>query len=177
MEEKSKRFDIIVIGGGPGGYPAAIKAAQNGKSVALIEAKELGGTCLNRGCIPSKALIASGEMLHKIEEAAEFGIVVGSVSFDYAKMVERKNGVVNKIRKSLEGLIASNKISLFRGFGKFVSPRAIKVTGSDNALLLADKIIIATGSEPRNMPAFPFDYKKVHDSTSLLEIQSCRKKL
>jgi dihydrolipoamide dehydrogenase len=177
MEEQTKRFDIVVIGGGPGGYPAAIKAAQNGKSVALVEAKELGGTCLNRGCIPSKALIASGEMLHRIEEAEEFGIVVGKVSFDYARMVERKNAVVNKIRKSLDGLIASNKIALFRGFGKFVSPRAVKVTGTDNALLLADKIIIATGSEPRNMPAFPFDYKKVHDSTSLLELQLLPKKI
>ena len=81
MENTPKRFDVAVIGGGPGGYPAAIKAAQNGKSVALIEAKEMGGTCLNRGCIPSKTLIASAEVLHKIQEAEEFGIVVGSVRF------------------------------------------------------------------------------------------------
>lgn len=173
----SQRFDVAVLGGGPGGYPAAIRAAQNGKSVALIEAKELGGTCLNRGCIPSKTLIASAETLHKIQEAEEFGIVVGSVAFDYGKMVDRKNKVVNNIRKGLEGLIAANKITLFRGFGKFMSPKALKVIGEDNATILADNIIIATGSESRNMPAFPFDYKKVHDSTSLLEMRELPKKI
>src|SRR5271155_2636029 len=105
-----KQFDIAVLGGGPGGYPAAIRAAQNGKKVALIEAKEAGGTCLNRGCIPSKTLIASAEVLHKIQEAEDFGIKVGSISFDYSKMVDRKDKVVGQIRKGLEGLIASNKI-------------------------------------------------------------------
>ena len=177
MENTAKRFDVAVIGSGPGGYPAAIKAAQNGKSVALIEAKEVGGTCLNRGCIPSKTLIASAEVLHKIQDAEDFGIVVGSVDFDYSKMVDRKDKVVGNIRKSLEGLIASNKITLFRGFGKFISPRAIKISGKDNLEIFADTVIIATGSEPRNIPAFPFDYKKIHDSTSLLELRDLPKKL
>jgi dihydrolipoamide dehydrogenase len=177
MEEKAKRFDIAVIGSGPGGYPAAIKAAQSGKTVALIEAKETGGTCLNRGCIPSKTLIASAEVLHKIQEAEDFGIKVGSVSFDYSKMVDRKDGVVGQIRKSLEGLIASNKITMFNGFGKLTSTKTIKITGKDNVEIIADKIILATGSEPRNIPAFPFDYKKVHDSTSLLEMRTLPKKL
>lgn len=165
-----KKFDIAVIGGGPGGYPAAIKAAQCGKSVALIEAKAVGGTCLNRGCIPSKALIANAEILQQIKKAEEFGIVIEKVSFDYKTMVERKNQVVESLRKSLEGLISANKITLFRGFGEFLSPREIKVKGQDNLIVNANKIIIATGSEPRNVPAFPFDYKKVHDSTSLLEL-------
>lgn len=177
MEEQKKRFDIAVIGSGPGGYPAAIKAAQNGKSVALIEAKDTGGTCLNRGCIPSKTLIASAEVLHKIQEAENFGIVVGSVQFDYSKMVDRKDNVVEQIRKSLEGLIASNKITMFRGYGKLTSPKTIKIIGKDNIEITADHIIIATGSEPRNIPAFPFDYKKVHDSTSLLELRELPKKL
>lgn len=177
MEGKARRFDVAVIGGGPGGYPAAIKAAQNGKTVALIEAKELGGTCLNRGCIPSKTLIAGAEMLHGIQEAEKFGIVVGSVGFDYAKMVDRKDNVVGSIRKSLEGLIAANKITLFRGFGKLTSANSVKVIGKDNAEILADAIILATGSEPRNIPAFPFDYKKIHDSTSLLELRKLPKKL
>lgn len=177
MEQKTKRFDVAVIGSGPGGYPAAIKAAQNGKTVALIEDKEMGGTCLNRGCIPSKTLIASADVLHKIQDAEEFGIVVGSVDFDYSKMVDRKDSVVTKIRKSLEGLIAANKITVFRGYGRFVSPRALKITGKDNAEIFADTVIIATGSEPRNIAAFPFDYKKVHDSTSLLNLRELPKKL
>lgn len=166
-----QQFDVIVIGGGPGGYPAAIRAAQLGKKVALIEAKEMGGTCLNRGCIPSKALIASAETLQQIRNAADFGIVVGSLSFDYGKMVDRKDQVVTRVRKGLESVIAANKIQLFRGVGQFVSPKTVKVTGQDNATLHADKVIIATGSEPRNMAAFPFDYKLIHDSTSLLELK------
>lgn len=174
---KKEKFDIAVIGGGPGGYPAAIKAAQQGKTVALIEAKELGGTCLNRGCIPSKALISGAELLHRIQDAENFGISVGKVSFDYSKMVHRKDKVVQNVRKGLEGLIAANKITLFRGFGKFVSPTEIKVTGTDNALITADKIIIATGSEPRNLSAFPFDYKQIHDSTSLLEMETLPKSI
>lgn len=169
-EQQMKKFDVVVLGGGPGGYPAAIRAAQHGKKVALIEAKDLGGTCLNRGCIPSKTLIASAEVLQRVKEAEEFGVIVGKIEFNYAKMVARKNQIVARLRKSLEGLIASNKITLIRGFGKFTSPRTLKVTGQETQLIHADNIIIATGSEPRNMPAFPFDYKKIHDSTSLLEI-------
>lgn len=174
---EQKKFDIAVIGGGPGGYPAAIKAAQSGKSVALIEAKELGGTCLNRGCIPSKALIAGAEVLQQIQDAEEFGISVGKISFDYSKMVQRKDRVVTKVRQGLEGLIASNKITLLKGFGKFVSPNEIKVTGEDNLTIHADKIIIATGSEPRSIPAFPFDYERIHDSTSLLELKTLPKSI
>lgn len=170
-------FDIVVLGGGPGGYPAAIRAAQSGKKVALIEAKDLGGTCLNRGCIPSKALIANAEVLQRVQEAEEFGVLVGPVSFDYQKMVQRKDKIVSGIRKSLEGLIASNQIVLFRGFGKLTSPKTIKVTGTDNVIIQAEKIILATGSEPRNIGAFPFDYKQIHDSTSLLEMQKLPKSL
>jgi dihydrolipoamide dehydrogenase len=177
MQNAPKRFDVAVIGGGPGGYPAAIRAAQHGKSVALIEAKEVGGTCLNRGCIPSKTLIANAEVLQKVQEAEQFGIVVGSINFDYAKMVDRKDKIVNKIRKSLEGLIASNKITLFRGFGKFIGPHTLKISGQNDQEIFADSVIIATGSEPRNMPAFPFDFKKVHDSTSLLNMRELPKSL
>lgn len=177
MTETPKRYDVIVIGGGPGGYPAAIKAAQNGRSVALIEAKEVGGTCLNRGCIPSKALISSATMLHEIQDAKQFGIVIGSIDFDYAKMVDRKDAVVNNIRKSLQGLIDSNKITMYHGFGKFAGPHAIKITGKDNVEIFGDNIIIATGSEPRNMRAFPFDHKKIHDSTSLLELKTLPEKI
>lgn len=177
VNQQQKKFDVAVLGGGPGGYPAAIKAAQMGKSVVLIEAKDLGGTCLNRGCIPSKTLIANAEVLQKVKEAAEFGIVIGDVNFDYSKMVQRKDKVVTKIRKSLEGLIASNKITLLRGFGKLVSPTSIKVTGQDNAIIEADKIILATGSEPRSMPAFPFDGKKILDSTAILEMEQLPEKL
>lgn len=173
----SEKFDIAVLGGGPGGYPAAIKSAQEGKKVALIESKDLGGTCLNRGCIPSKTLIANAELWKKIEHAGDFGINVGSISFNYAKMKERKDQVVATVRKSLENLIKSNQITLFRGFGKFISPREIKINGNDNAIIYAEKTIIATGSEPKNISQFPFDYQRIHDSTSLLNIEQLPKKI
>lgn len=176
MSEKQK-FDIVVIGGGPGGYPAAIKAAQMGKTVALVEAGLLGGTCLNRGCIPSKALIAGAEALHTIRKASEFGINVENVSFDFKKMVERKNKIVEKVRNGLEGLIKSNGITLFKGFAKLSGRHTIKIIGQDNLEIEADKIIIATGSEPRDMPAFPFDHKRIHDSTSMLNIEKLPKSL
>lgn len=174
---EQKKFDIAVLGGGPGGYPAAIRAAQLGKSVALIEAKELGGTCLNRGCIPSKALIAGAEFVGRLKDAAEFGIQIPKMGFDFLRLAQHKDQVVEKMRKGLEGLIASNKITLFRGFGKLVSRNEIKVTGQDQALIMADKIIIATGSEPRNIPTFPFDYQRIHDSTSLLAMTELPKKI
>lgn len=171
MMVDQQAFDIVVIGGGPGGYPAAIRAAQNGKRVALIEAKDLGGTCLNRGCIPSKTLIANAEVLKRVQEAEEFGILTGQVSFDFAKMTQRKDRIVTSIRKSLGGLLQSNGITIFQGFGKLTAPNTVKVTGKDNAILKAAKIILATGSEPRIMKAFPFDHERIHDSTSMLEMQ------
>lgn len=174
---RSQHFDVIVLGGGPGGYPAAIRAAQGGCSVALIEAKELGGTCLNRGCIPTKTLIANANLLHEVKKAGDFGIHVDNISFDYRAMYERKEKTVQEIRKSLTGLIASNQITVIKGFGKFTSPKEIKVIGDDNCIVTAEKIIIATGSEPRNIPAFPFDNELVHSSTSMLELKTLPKRL
>ena len=168
---EKRKFDIAVLGGGPGGYPAAIRAAQHGKKVALIEAKELGGTCLNRGCIPSKALIANAEVLNHVRKSNEFGIQVNDIRFDFAAMAQRKDQVVERMRSGLEGLIQSNQIIVFRGFGKLTSPNEIKVIGQDQVLIEADTIIIATGSEPRNFSAFPFDYERIHDSTSLLNLK------
>ncbi|MFA6916439.1 MAG: dihydrolipoyl dehydrogenase [Parachlamydiales bacterium] len=175
--DKKLKFDIVVLGSGTGGYPAAIRAAQAGKSVALIEPNELGGTCLNRGCIPSKALIATAELLHRIEQAEDFGIKVGPVTYDYSKMIDRKDKVVGNVRKGLEGLIKSNNITLFRGYGKLSSKHEIRVNGKDNAVIEAEKIIVATGSEPKNIPAFPCDNKKILDSTALLELRKLPKKI
>jgi len=171
------KFDIAVLGGGPGGYPAAIRAAQLGKSVALIEAKDLGGTCLNRGCIPSKALIAGAEFVGNLKNASHFGIKIPQMQFDYRILAEHKDNVVKKMKLGLEGLIASNKIVLIKGYGKLISRNEIKITGSENRTITADKIIIATGSEPRNIPAFPFDYERIHDSTSLLALTALPKKI
>lgn len=170
-------FDIIVIGSGPGGYPAAIKAAQLGKKVALIEKNDIGGTCLNRGCIPSKTLISNAEVLKKIKNADQFGINVKDIDIDYSKMVDRKDQVVNTTRKSLTELILSNGITLIKGVAKFISPKEVKVTGETNAILTADKIIIATGSEPKNILSFPCDHDRILDSTDILNRRTLPKKI
>jgi dihydrolipoamide dehydrogenase len=165
---EKKQFDVVVIGAGPGGYVAAIKASQAGKSVALIEKQYFGGTCLNVGCIPTKTLIANALMLHKINHASDFGIEVGSVSFDYSKMKTRKDNVVNGIKKSLEGLIRSNGVTIFKGKAEFTALNEVKVVGENNELLSFKKAIIATGSEPLDIPAFPCDHEKIFNSSSIL---------
>lgn len=109
-----EKFDLAVIGAGPGGYVAAIKAAQMGKNVALIEKQYLGGTCLNVGCIPSKSLLSNASVFNKIKHAEDFGINVDKVTFDYGKMKARKDDVVSKIRGSLGGLLKSNGIKIFK---------------------------------------------------------------
>lgn len=172
-----EKFDLLVLGAGPGGYPAAIKAAQNGAKVGLIEAQEVGGTCLNRGCIPSKTLIAGAETYRQIKNAYHFGIEVPPSTVHYPKLAEKKDNVVQNLRTNLEGLISANGIRLFRGFGRFISPYEIKVTGKDSAILQADKIIIATGSEPRSIPSFPCDGVKILDSTSLLNLKKLPKSI
>lgn len=175
---QNQYFDIAVLGGGPGGYVAAIKASQSGLSVALIEPNDLGGTCLNRGCIPSKILIAGAEFYNKIKSAAKFGVTIGSeINFDYGVMAQRKDTIVAKKRKGLEGLISSNKIVHFKGMGKLTSPHTIKVLGENNLLIEAKKIILATGSEPKNIAAFPFDHQKILDSTSILALNQLPKSL
>ncbi len=176
MAEKQK-FDIAVIGAGPGGYVAAIKAAQQKKSVCLIEEGDLGGVCLNVGCIPTKTLLANAEVLHKVKMASEFGINVGPISVDYAKMKTRKDGVISKIRKSLEGLLLSNGMKILKGHAEFISPTEIKVRGQDNVIVEAEKVIIATGSAPLDIPAFPCDHKKVFNSSSILELTELPKTL
>jgi dihydrolipoamide dehydrogenase len=175
--EPKRNFKVAVIGGGPAGYVAAIQAAHSGQSVALIEAEDMGGTCLNWGCIPTKTLLAGAEVYHKMKNAHNFGIQCDNISFDFAKMKDRKDDVILKIRKSLEGLIAAHKITILRGFGQIVSPHEIKITGEVNEVIEADNIIIATGSRPKKIGSLPFDWEKVHDSSSMLEVSELPKKV
>lgn len=172
---EKQNFDLAVIGSGPGGYVAAIKASQMGLKVCLIEKGFLGGSCLNVGCIPTKTLLANAHIMHAIVHAAEFGIATGPVTFDYKKMKERKDGVIDKIRKSLEGLILSNGIVILRGHAEFLSPREIKIRGQDNLIINAAKTIIATGSEPLDIATFPCDHKKIFNSSSILDLTALPK--
>lgn len=172
-EDQSK--DVLIIGAGPGGYVAAIKAAQLGKKVVLVEKKDLGGVCLNVGCIPTKTLLSSTQVLKKIKEAKEFGITVGNVSFDYAKMKARKDAVVGKIRTSLGFLLKQHGVEILQGEATFASPKEIKITGSAPTIIRAEKTIIATGSEPLDVKAFPCDHKRILNSTSALDLSELPK--
>jgi len=172
-----KKHDVAVIGAGPGGYVAAIKAAQMGRSVALIDQGWLGGCCLNVGCIPTKTLLANAKILHTIRNAKNFGIHVGPVSFDYAQMKSQKDQITAKIRTSLEGLIKANNIAIYRGKAQFQSPTELKITGQDNLFITADQVIIATGSIPMDVPAFPCDHQRILNSTSMLEVTQLPERL
>jgi dihydrolipoamide dehydrogenase len=164
-----ERFDAAVIGAGPGGYVAAIRLAQGGKSVALIEKEYLGGVCLNCGCIPTKTLISSSEIVSKIKKADTFGIQVKDLLIDFAKMKSRKDQVVDKIKKSLEGLLLANKIKIIKGTAEFASKNSLKILGENPLMIEANSIIIATGSKPLDISAFPCDHERIFNSTSILE--------
>jgi dihydrolipoamide dehydrogenase len=169
-------YDIAIIGAGTGGYVAAIKAAQNKRRVCIIEKNYLGGSCLNVGCIPTKTLLANAQVMQKVQAAEDYGIMTGSISFDFSKMKRRKDDVVAKLRRSLEGLL-SNQMKILWGHAEFLSPNEIKVKGKDNVLVTADRVIIATGSEPLDVPSFPCDNRKILNSTSILELESLPKTL
>ncbi len=164
---------LIVLGAGPGGYVAAIKAAQLGAKVTIIEDTEVGGTCLNRGCIPTKALIASAEAIDKINRAEEYGIEIkGEVSCNLSKIIERKNKVVAIQVKGIRSLLKSWGIELLEGRGKIKDVNKVEVALKDgsNRTAEGDNIIIATGSRPARLPIFPFDGKNVITSDEALNI-------
>ncbi|HWQ62231.1 MAG TPA: dihydrolipoyl dehydrogenase [Negativicutes bacterium] len=146
------RFDIAVIGGGPGGYVAAIKAAQYGKKVCLFEKGELGGVCLNRGCIPTKALLKSAAVLHEVRHAAQFGVTVPggeAAALDFAAAQQRKAGVVKKLTGGVGMLLKSNQVTVFTGQAAFADKNTLLFGGER---ITADNIIIATGSQPARLP-------------------------
>lgn len=167
-----REFDCVVVGAGPGGYVAAIRAAQLGAKTAIIERNKIGGTCLNWGCIPTKALYYSAKTLDKARHAAEFGVNVGDVSFDLAKAVERKDGVVKKLVGGVEQLLKGNKVEVIKGNAYIESAGKIRVSNNDSTEEIAAKsIIIATGSEPAMIPAFNIDRVNVLTSTEMLDLK------
>jgi dihydrolipoamide dehydrogenase len=168
-----QQYDLAVIGAGPGGYHAAIRAAQYGAKVALIEKRNLGGTCLNWGCIPTKALYASAHTIEKIREAGEYGVEVKDYKLNFAKAVERKNEIVQQLVGGIEGLEKAWKNDVFMGHGKIIGGDAqkgfeISIQGGDNKIINAKRVIIATGSSPAMIPAFNIDHEKILTSDDIL---------
>lgn len=174
-------YDLVVIGSGPGGYVAAIRAAQLGMKTAIIEKyNSLGGTCLNVGCIPSKALLDSSEHYHAAEKNfEEHGIKISSLKVDMPQMIKRKDGVVEQTVQGIDYLMKKNKIDVYHGMGSYVDAHKIKISKSDGSeeFIETKKSIIATGSKPVTPDAFNYDKKRVITSTEALNITSVPKRM
>lgn len=161
-----ERYDIIVIGSGPGGYVAAIRAAQCGKRVAIVEKADAGGVCLNWGCIPTKALVRSAQVYADCKAAATYGVAIeGEVKADWAKMVERERMVATTMNKGVQFLLKKNNIDLLTGFGSLKAANIVDVDGVEYE---AGNIILATGARPRVMPFMPIDGKHIISSKEAL---------
>lgn len=174
------QYDVTIIGAGPGGYVAAIRCAQLGMKTAIIEKQELGGTCLNVGCIPSKALLDSSEHYHAaVEKFAEHGIELKDLKVNMPQMIKRKSEVVEQTVKGVEFLMKKNKIDVFNGWGSFLDANTIKVVKEDGSSeeIKTDKVIIATGSKPNTPDAFNYDGNRVITSTEALEITKVPKRM
>src|SRR6478609_2599430 len=156
------KYDVIVIGSGPGGYVAAIRASQLGLKTAVVEKAEVGGICLNWGCIPTKALLKSAQVFDYIKHAKDYGITVGESTADFGAVVKRSRDVANGMSKGIQFLFRKNKIEHIPGFGKIKGNKQVEVTDEKGTktIYMADHIILATGARSRELPNLKIDEKK-----------------
>jgi len=175
----SEKFDVTVIGGGPGGYVCAIRLSQLGLKTACIESRgSLGGTCLNVGCIPSKSLLNLSENFHKAKNFEKIGIEIGEIKLNLGKMMKNKEKAVTVLTKGIEFLFKKNKVSYFKGKGSFKSSNEIIVSGEGKETVIeTEKAIISTGSEPVSIPGMEFDEEKIISSTGALSLEKLPKKM
>ncbi|MBI2201352.1 MAG: dihydrolipoyl dehydrogenase [Armatimonadetes bacterium] len=172
-------YDVVIVGAGPGGYVGAIRAAQLGLKVALVEKDKVGGTCLHVGCIPTKAMLHTAEILEQVRDGQDLGIVTGRVSVDLAAVHKRKARVVDQLHKGVQFLMRKNKIDVFTGEGRFLTPQKIGVALQDGSEteLVAKHAVIATGSVPRSVPGITFDGRRIIDSTGALMLAQVPKSI
>ncbi len=175
----STKFDVIVVGSGPGGYVAAIRASQLGLKTAVVEAAELGGICLNWGCIPTKALLKSAQVFEYINHAADYGINVKEASADFTGIVKRSRGVADGMSKGVTFLMKKNKIEVIKGWGKIQPGKKVEVTDSEDkkTVYSADNIIIATGARSRELPSMKIDKKKIIGYREAMTLDKMPKKM
>ena len=171
-------YDLIVIGSGPGGYVAAIRASQLGMKVAVVEKAELGGVCLNWGCIPTKALLKSANVFEYIQHAEDYGIKVKEADADFEAYVKRSRGVADGMSKGIQFLFKKNKIEQIKGFGKIVPGKKVEVTdeAGKKQIYAAKSIMIATGGRANQLPTLPIDGEKVigyNDFKKTTKINDC----
>ena len=158
MADADTRFDILILGGGSGGYACALRASQLGFSVGLVEEDKLGGTCLHRGCIPTKALLHAGEIADSVRDAGTFGVTASLDGVDLAGVNSYKDGVVARLYKGLQGLIKSRQITVIEGHGTLVAPSAVDVDGTRYE---ADHVVLASGSYTKSLPGLDLDGERV----------------
>lgn len=172
-----KDFDLIILGGGPGGYVAALRAAQYGRKVAIVEERELGGTCLNRGCIPTKYLLHIAELYEMTNRLAKDGVFKTQTDFDFHKIMERKDGTVKILRSGIENLLKKGKIEVFKGRGFLSGRNAVEIASATPQIITADNILIATGSVPLRPPIPGIDANGVITSDEALNLKTCPDKI
>lgn len=180
-------YDLVILGGGTGGYVAAIRASQLGMKVAIVEKGELGGTCLHRGCIPSKALLRSAEVFRQTKEAEQFGIVTKEPAVNFSKVQERKENIIQKLHQGVQGLMKKGKIKVYHGFGRILGPSifspmpgTISVeyeNGEENTMIVPNNVLIATGSKPKSLPGLKMDGDFVMSSDDALQMESLPKSI
>ena len=170
-------YDLTIIGGGPGGYAAAIRASQLGLKVAVVEEREMGGTCLNRGCIPAKALLHAAELYQEIRHCADFGLSAGQASFDYGKMAARKDAVVRQLRTGVENLVKGHGGTMLAGRARIKDKQTILISGKDEGVIRTGQLIIATGSRPARPPIPGIGGSRILDSDGMLELTECPERL
>lgn len=178
----AKEYDLVILGGGTGGYVAAIRASQLGLSVAVVEKNKLGGTCLHAGCIPSKALLRSAEVYQTAKKSSEFGVETSNVLLNYARVQERKSEIVSQLHNGVKQLMKKGKIDVYEGIGRILGPSifspmpgTISVelkSGEENEMLIPKNVIVATGSRPRTLPGLTIDGEKVITSDEALKMET-----
>ena len=156
-----KKFDLVVIGGGPGGYVAAIRASQLGKKVALIESEHLGGICLNWGCIPTKSLLKNAEVLELIKNSSKYGIEIKDYSVNWNKVIKRSRDIANRMGKGIQYLMKKNKIEVINGFAKLIDKNTIQIEGKSTEKVSAEFIVISTGASANYFPGMEPDGKNI----------------
>jgi dihydrolipoamide dehydrogenase len=177
----SKNYEIAILGGGPGGYVAAIRAGQLGIKTVVIDHQRLGGICLNWGCIPTKSLLKNAEIFDTLKNhSADFGIIVTGLDFDFSKIIKRSRDISDRITKNVEMLVKKNKVDRIKGYGKLSSRNQIAIydeNGNRTESINADKIIIATGARPKMIPTVPVDKKNIITSTEAMILDELPKEL
>ena len=173
-----QEFDLIVLGSGPGGYVAAIRASQLGLKTAIVEKESLGGVCLNWGCIPTKALLKSAQVFEYLNHAEDYGLSAESVSYDFGKVINRSRGVADSMSKGVQFLMKKNQITVIEGYGTLLPGKKVKVTGAEKEQTIsASHIIIATGARSRELPNLPQDGVKVIGYREAMTLKTQPKKM